>query len=61
VSFFDEGDEPRTTRRARPRPQGRGSQRTAPRPPDRQTLLIRQVVAGVVVLLVLILLVVGIN
>jgi hypothetical protein len=64
VSFFDEGDEPRTTRRPRERPPARGRQR-APRrtsaAPDRQTLLIRQGVAGVVALLVIILLVVGIN
>jgi hypothetical protein len=64
VSFFDEGDEPRTTRRPRERPPARGRQR-APRrsaaAPDRQTLLIRQGVAGLVGLLIIVLLVVGIN
>jgi hypothetical protein len=70
VSFFDEGDEPRTTRRTRERPPARSGGR-GPRPPrgprrpsaapDRQTLLIRQGVAGLVAILVLVLLVVGIN
>ena len=64
MSFFDEGDEPRTTRRPRERPAARARQRgprRSPAAPDRQTLLIRQGVAGVVALLVIVLLVVGIN
>jgi hypothetical protein len=70
VSFFDEGDEPRTTRRTRERPparaRGGGSRpprgpRRSPAAPDRQTLLIRQGVAGLVAILVLVLLVVGVN
>jgi hypothetical protein len=63
VSFFDEGDEPSTTRRARPRPSGGGRPPRAPsrRPPDGQAVRQRQIIAGVVVLVVLILLVFGIN
>jgi hypothetical protein len=58
VSFFDEGDEPtRVTRPTRPRRGGGGSEGpppTAPRRPDRQTLLVRQGVAiGVGILLIL--------
>jgi hypothetical protein len=60
VSFFDEGDEPtRVTRPSRPRRGGGGSEpppRTAARRPDRQTLLVRQGVAilALVVLVVLV-------
>jgi hypothetical protein len=61
VSFFDEGDEPRTTRRPRQRPPGRSRQRDSAAAPDRQTLLIRQGIAGLVALVVIILIVVGIN
>jgi hypothetical protein len=61
VSFFDEGDEPRTTRRPRQRPPARGRPSRSPAAPDRQTLLVRQGVAGLVALLVIIALVVGIN
>jgi hypothetical protein len=64
VSFFDEGDEPRTTRQ-RPTRQRQGRAPRRPRgsaaAPDRQTLLIRQGVAGLVALLVIVLLVVGVN
>jgi hypothetical protein len=61
VSFFDEGDEPRTTRNPRQRPPSRSRQRGSAAAPDRQTLLVRQGVAGLVALLVIIALVVGIN
>jgi hypothetical protein len=61
VSFFDEGDEPRTTRRPRQRPSARGRQRGSAAAPDRQTLLVRQAVAGVGLLIVIVLLVLGIN
>jgi hypothetical protein len=62
VSFFDEGDEPRTTRRPRQRPAARAQrERRSAAAPDRQTLLVRQGVAGLVALLVIIALVLGIN
>ena len=61
MSFFDEGDEPRTTRRPRQRPPARGRQRGSAAAPDRQTLLVRQGAAALVALLVIILLVVGVN
>jgi hypothetical protein len=63
VSFFDEGDEPSTTRQPRQRPSARGRQRapSSAAAPDRQTLRVRQGVAALVFLLVVILLVVGIN
>ncbi|MEA2180638.1 MAG: hypothetical protein QOG77_3935 [Solirubrobacteraceae bacterium] len=65
MSFSDEGDEPRTTRQPRQRRPQRapgGARGTgSPAAPDRQTLLVRQGVAGLVALLVIILLVVGIN
>jgi hypothetical protein len=61
VSFFDEGDEPRTTRRPRQRPPARGRQRGSAAAPDRQTLLIRQGVAGLAALIVLVLIILGIN
>lgn len=61
MSFFDEGDEPRTTRRPRQRPPARGRQPGSAAAPDRQTLLVRQGVAGLIALLVIIALVVGIN
>jgi len=54
VSFFDEGDEPRTPRPRRPA----GG---VAAPPDPQTARIRQGVAAGVILLVLILLVVGVR
>jgi hypothetical protein len=64
LSFFDEGDEPRTRvfedepRPRAPRPRGGG------RPPgriDEQTLLVRRAVAGVVGLIVVVLIVLGIR
>ena len=54
MSFFDEGDEPRTPRPRRPA----GG---VAAPPDPQTARIRQGVAAGVILLVLILLVVGVR
>jgi len=65
VSFFDEGDEPTRSQRApRPRRGGAGGSsgpRTAPRRPDRQTLLVRQGVAIGVGLLLIIVIAVGIK
>ena len=61
MSFFDEGDEPRTTRRPRQRPPARARRGGTAAAPDRRTLLIRQGVAGLVALLLIVLLVVGIN
>lgn len=62
MSFFDEGDEPRTTRQPRQRRQPAGERpRRSPAAPDQQTLRIRQGVAAVVFLLVIVLLVIGIN
>jgi hypothetical protein len=61
VSFFDEGDEPRTTRRPRQRAPARARQPGSAAAPDRQTLLVRQGIAGLVALLLIIALVVGIN
>jgi hypothetical protein len=61
VSFFDEGDEPRPPRRPRQRPPARGRQRGSAAAPDRQTLLVRQAVAGIGLLIILVLLVLGIN
>jgi hypothetical protein len=66
LSFFDEGDEPtRVSRPARPRRPSRGRSASrgagATRPPDRQTLLVRQAVALGVGVLMLILVVVGVN
>jgi len=56
VSFFDEGDEPRTTRQPRQRRQPAGDRppRRSSAAPDQQTLRIRQGVAALIVLLVLI-------
>ena len=68
MSFFDEGDEPtRVTRSSRPRRGGGGGSgggsapRTAPRRPDRQTLLVRQGVAIGVGLLLIIVIAVGVR
>lgn len=58
MSFYDEGDEPRTTRAA-PRPRRAASSR--PGPVDEQTLLIRRAVAAGVGLIILILIVLGIR
>ena len=65
MSFFDEGDEPtRAQRPSRPRRGGTGASaapRTAPRRPDRQTLLVRQGVAIGVGLVLIIVIAVGIK
>jgi hypothetical protein len=61
VSFFDEGDEPRTTRQPRQRPPARGRQRGSAAAPDQQTLRIRQGIAALVFLLLVVLLVLGSN
>ncbi len=62
MSFFDEGDEPRTTRRPRQRPAARAPRRrSSAAAPDRQTLLVRQGIAGLALLVVIILLVIGVN
>lgn len=57
MSFFDEADEPRTTRQRRPPSGGGGGARRRP-PTDEQTLLVRRLVAAGAVVLVLVLLVV---
>ncbi len=62
MSFFDEGDDTSTTRQPRQRPSARGRQRaSSAAAPDKQTLRVRQGVAALVFLLVVVLLVVGIN
>ena len=57
MSFFDEADEPRTTRQRRPPSGGGGGARRRP-PTDEQTLLVRRLVAAGAVVVVLVLLVV---
>jgi len=57
LSFFDEADEPRTTRQRRPPSGGGGGARRRP-PTDEQTLLVRRLVAAGAVVVVLVLLVV---
>ncbi|MBB4661037.1 hypothetical protein [Conexibacter arvalis] len=57
MSFFDEADEPRTTRPRRPPSGGGGGARRRP-PTDEQTLLVRRLVAAGAVVVVIVLLVV---
>jgi hypothetical protein len=61
LSFFDEGDEPtRVSRPARPRRPATRSH-TSGGPPDRQTLLVRQLVLLGVGVLLIVLIVLGVN
>jgi hypothetical protein len=61
VSFFDDEDPPTRTSRTAQRPRRRTAPAGAPRPGDRQQLLIRRAVALGVAVLVLILIVIGVN
>jgi hypothetical protein len=62
VSFFDEDVEPaRTTSRTRTRPRPRGGGGSGRGTPDSQTLLVRRVVFGGVLVVVLLLLAVGVH
>src|SRR5258708_7019445 len=68
LSFFDEGDEPRTRvfeEPEQPRPRAPRPRRTGAGPPggpvDDQTLLVRRAVAGVIGLVLLIVIVLGIR
>jgi hypothetical protein len=62
VSFFDEDVEPaRTTARTRSRPRPRGGGGGGRSTPDSQTLLVRRVVFGGILLVVLLLLAVGVH
>lgn len=61
MSFFDDGDEPRTAVRSPQPPPRRPPARARRRPPDDRTLLLRRATAAAIALVVLIALVLGVK